>query len=187
MANFIIAGLGNPGEKYLNTRHNVGFMCIDKIAHFYNKEVSKTKFKSLYCEINIDSNKILLLKPQTYMNLSGTAISEALSFYKIPLSNLIVIHDDIDLKPMQFRYKIGGSAGGHNGLKSIDQHCGNSYARLRFGVGRTENKDFVSNYVLSNFLKDELIQVDNKSDDIAKNINLIITNKTSELLNILNK
>lgn len=170
----LLVGLGNPGAEYASTRHNVGFMAIDNIAAYYNANRFSVKFKSQYSIVYLDNYKIILQKPLTYMNNSGVAVAQTLSFFKLSLDHLIVIHDDIDLQNLQIKYKTGGGAGGHNGLKSIDQHCGNNYHRLRIGMGRPSDKNFVSNYVLSNFTKIEILDLTNMLDLIAANLALLI-------------
>lgn len=147
----LCVGLGNPGQQYLMTRHNIGFMAIDSIAHFYDFPKFSKRFKSEYSEHKISGTTVRLLKPQTFMNLSGQAVQQALSFYKIKPEKIIVIHDDLDLIPGQVKIKFGGGAGGHNGLKSLDQCIGNNYWRLRLGIGHPGEKHLVTPYVLSAF------------------------------------
>jgi PTH1 family peptidyl-tRNA hydrolase len=148
----LIVGLGNPGDKYEFNRHNVGFLAVDYLVDEFGASKVSSKFKGeLY-----KSDEFLFLKPMTFMNLSGESVVLVKNFYKIDNENIIVIHDDIDLKLGALRFKRGGSSGGHNGLKSIDSHIGNDYWRVRIGVGRPENKQEVVNYVLSDFSEDEL-------------------------------
>ncbi len=148
----LIVGLGNPGLKYEKNRHNIGFLVLDYLINEFNATKLSSKFKGeLY-----KAGEYLFLKPTTFMNLSGDAVREVKNFYKIDNNDIIVIHDDIDLKPGALRFKKGGSSGGHNGLKSIDSNIGNDYWRVRIGVGRPENKQEVVNYVLSDFSEDEL-------------------------------
>ena len=156
---FLIVGLGNPGLAYAYTRHNVGFLFIDQFAYDRGFPKFSPKFHSLYAEKIIDGEKFILQKPQTFMNLSGNAVSQMVSFYKIPTENIMVIHDDIDLDPLDVKIKFAGSNGGHNGLKDIDRAIGKNYWKLRIGVGRPASKDDVSNYVLSEFYKDELTEL----------------------------
>ena len=133
---YIIAGLGNPGREYDMTRHNIGFEVIDYLAEQYNVKVNKLKFKSLYGETNLGGEKVYLVKPQTYMNLSGEAIREFCAFYKIPSENVIIINDDISLEAGKVRIRRKGSAGGHNGLKSIIYQLGtDEFPRIKMGVG----------------------------------------------------
>ncbi|ABR46395.1 Aminoacyl-tRNA hydrolase [Alkaliphilus metalliredigens QYMF] len=153
---YIIVGLGNPGKKYSGTRHNVGFDVIDLLAHRLGITVNKLKHKALYGEARIGGEKVILAKPQTFMNLSGESIREMMQFYKIDPENLIVIYDDIDVKVGSLRIRQSGSAGTHNGMKStIYQLQTDAFPRIRIGVGRPEFGD-LSNYVLGSFTKDEI-------------------------------
>lgn len=147
----LCVGLGNPGQQYLMTRHNIGFMAIDAIAHSYDFPSLKKKFQGEYSERKISDTSVGLLKPQTYMNLSGTSVQSAMAFYKLKPEQIIVIHDDLDLVPGQIKVKLGGGAGGHNGLKSIDQSIGNNYWRLRLGIGHPGDRHLVTPHVLSTF------------------------------------
>lgn len=154
---YIIAGLGNPGIKYAHTRHNVGFDTIDVIADRYGIDMSNKKFKALYGKGVIEGHKAVLLKPQTFMNLSGESIREAIDFYKIDEEEeLIVIYDDISLDPGQLRLRGKGSAGGHNGIKSIIAHLGGqNFRRIKVGVGEKPKGFDLADYVLSRFSKEE--------------------------------
>ena len=149
---FLFVGLGNPGPTYENTRHNIGFRILDRLIEKEGaRAISGSKFDGeLYRK-----GELLFLKPLTFMNLSGKSVASIKSFFKIPLANIVVIHDDIDLSFGEIRLKRGGGNGGHNGLKSIDNLIGKDYIRLRIGVGKPEKKSMVANYVLSNFLEDE--------------------------------
>jgi len=156
---FLIAGLGNPGTKYENNRHNVGFLVIDKIAkNLTTSNINKSNFNA---DVLKSSNQ-LLVKPNTYMNNSGLSIHAIKEYYKLTLDDIIVIHDDLDLPFGTVKFKIGGGHGGHNGLRSIDAHIGNMYKRVRIGIGKPQEKTDVANYVLSDFSKEEL----NKLEDI---------------------
>ena len=148
---FVLAGLGNPGPQYSLNRHNVGFMVIDTIAESYQFPPFKVKFNALISEGKFGSHKVLLCKPITFMNRSGQALSPLMHFYKVPVENLYVIHDDLDLVFGRLKLKQGGGAGGHNGLTSLDQSIGKDYWRLRVGIGHPGHASAVSNYVLSNF------------------------------------
>jgi len=163
-------GLGNPGEKYAGNRHNIGFMAIDEIATQHNFSPEKSKFQGLIREGLIHAGgtpvKILLLKPQTFMNESGRSVQKAMQFYKIPLQNVTVFHDELDLAPGKFRMKTGGGIAGHNGLRSIRQHVGN-FHRARLGIGHPGQKDKVHGYVLSDFAKSET-WVDDYIDALAR-------------------
>lgn len=147
----LCVGLGNPGQQYLMTRHNIGFMAIDVVAQSYNFPSFSKKFKSEFSEHRINGFSVGLLKPQTFMNLSGQSVQQVMAFYKLKPEQVIVIHDDLDLVPGQVKIKLGGSAGGHNGLKSIDQCIGNGYWRLRLGIGHPGDRNLVTSYVLSPF------------------------------------
>jgi len=148
----LIIGLGNPGKKYELNRHNIGFLAVDYLIDAFNARKVSSKFKGeLY-----KAGDFLFLKPETFMNLSGESAVLVKNYYKIDNKDIIVIHDDIDLKPGALRFKRGGSHGGHNGLKSLDQHISPDYYRVRVGVGRPERKEDVVNYVLSDFTPDEL-------------------------------
>ena len=153
----LIVGLGNVGSEYTNTRHNIGFIIIDKILqNLDSKKISKNFKGELF-----QSGDYLFLKPSTYMNLSGESVVLVRDFYKIDNKDIIVIHDDIDLKLGALKIKNGGSDGGHNGIKSIDKHIGNSYYRIRVGIGRPENREKVVDYVLGRFKDEELDALSN--------------------------
>lgn len=179
----LIAGLGNPGSEYQNNRHNIGFMAVDAISRSHHFSPWNKKFQALVCEGTIDGEKILLLKPQTYMNLSGQAVGEAMRFYKLQPENLIVIHDELDLVPGKLRIKTGGSSGGHNGIKSIDAHCGNNYRRLRIGIGHPATKDLVTNHVLGNFSKTDQDWLAPLLDAVCDNLALLVQGKDSLFMN----
>lgn len=151
----LIVGLGNPGSQYALNRHNIGFMQLDVLAEDYGFSPEIRKGKALVREGRLGTKKVLLVKPMTYMNLSGQAVSPLVSFYKIPLDQVYVIHDDLDLAPFKVRVKKGGGTGGHNGLKSLDSTLGKDYWRIRLGIGHPGDRDKVSGYVLSNFPKDQ--------------------------------
>ena len=166
----LIVGLGNPGTEYTNTRHNVGFMALDALSS--NLRVSfteNTKFKGEITNSTIQDKKVFLLKPNTYMNLSGEAAQAVLHYYKLTTSDTVVIHDDIDLTLGDVRIKRGGGHAGHNGLRSIDGHIGKEYWRIRVGVGRPERGD-VSDYVLENFTKSEKVVIEEVIGSLVANI-----------------
>ena len=152
----LIVGLGNPGLRYAKNRHNIGFVAIDAIAQRYGFPSFRERFKGELSEGLIGGEKRLLLKPQTFMNASGESVLAAASFYKIPPSEIIVIHDEIDLRPGKLRVKRGGGAAGHNGLRSIDALLGQDYWRMRIGVGHPGVKELVQPYVLQNFSAEEI-------------------------------
>lgn len=148
---FLLVGLGNPGKKYANNRHNIGFKIIDAIVQEYSLASAKSKYDSEVFTGEIASQKIVAIKPLSFMNLSGNAVAGFVRFYKLEPTSVIVIHDDIDLCVGKIKTKIGGGAGGHNGLRSIDQSLGQDYQRIRIGVDHPGNKDMVSDYVLHDF------------------------------------
>ncbi len=147
---YIIAGLGNPGKEYTGTRHNVGYDSLECLADKYDVKLNKLKFNSVYGETTINGEKVMLVKPVTYMNRSGDAIGEIMKFYKIPIENLIVIYDDIDIPVGTLRIRPHGSAGTHNGMKSIIQQVGSGFPRIRVGIGRNPDMD-LADYVLQRF------------------------------------
>ena len=164
---YIIVGLGNPGGEYESTRHNTGFMFLDKLASRYDIAVKKDKFKALIGEGNIEGKKVMLVKPQTYMNNSGESVIEIVNFYKENLENVIIVYDDIDLPVGKIRIRESGSGGTHNGMKSILSHLNSqNVKRIRIGIGKP-NIDLI-NYVLGNFSKQELeelnVAIDNAID-----------------------
>ena len=171
---FLLAGLGNPDKEYQATRHNVGFMAVDEIFHRYSFSDFKKKAQGLVAEGNIAGEKVLLVKPQTYMNLSGNCIGELMHFYKLEPKNVIVIHDDMDLNVGAIKTKCGGGAGGHNGLKSIDSQITNNYVRVRIGIGHPEQKEQVVDWVLSTFNKTDKEKINFAIDLIAQNIDILI-------------
>lgn len=176
---FLLVGLGNPGSGYKGNRHNVGFMAADEIVRRHNFSSWKNRFNGEFCEGNIDGEKVLALKPQTYMNNSGQSVQAAVSFYKILLQNVIVLHDELDLPIGKVKAKTGGGAGGHNGLRSIDAHCGQEYVRIRIGIGHPGHKDLVTGFVLSDFSKTEKEILDPELEDIAYAFPDILTGGTS--------
>lgn len=166
----LIVGLGNPGEKYEKTRHNIGFMIIDHLAEKLEITNFREKFQGLIGETILNGEKVILLKPQTYMNLSGNSIKEVVSFYKMDIEeDVVVVFDDMDLKLGQIKIKQKGGAGGHNGLKSIISHFGENFIRIKCGIGKPESREEVVNYVLGNFSKsnqeiiNELIETSSKA------------------------
>lgn len=149
-------GLGNPGGQYALHRHNVGFMAVDTIAEVHNFAAPQKKFQGWLQEGRIGAEKILLLKPATYMNESGRSVGEALRFYKLTPADLTVFHDELDLAPMKVKVRTGGGLAGHNGLRSIDQHLGPDFRRVRIGIGHPGHKDRVTGHVLGNYAKSEM-------------------------------
>ncbi|MBY6067257.1 aminoacyl-tRNA hydrolase [Leisingera aquaemixtae] len=149
----LFVGLGNPGPKYERNRHNIGFMALDQIAGDHGFSPWKSKFQALICEGVLGGEKVLLLKPQTFMNLSGQSVGEAMRFYKLTPGDVVVLHDELDLAPGKARIKQGGGHAGHNGLRSIHSHIGADYGRVRLGIGHPGHKDAVAGYVLRDFPK----------------------------------
>ncbi len=151
---YIIAGLGNPGKEYTNTRHNAGYAAVEYLSEKYNVKLNKLKFNSVYGDTFINGEKVMFVKPVTYMNRSGIAIEEIMNFYKVPPENLIVIYDDIDIPLGTLRIRPNGSPGTHNGMKSIINNIGNGFPRIRIGIGRNEDMD-LADYVLQKFSSSE--------------------------------
>ena len=149
----LVVGLGNPGKNYARNRHNVGFMAVDRIHARWNGGPWRQKFQSEVAEATIDGIRVMFMKPLTFMNESGRAVSEAAHFYKLDLADIVVAHDEIDLPPARFRMKTGGGTGGHNGLKSVTAHMRDGYRRLRIGVGHPGRKELVPGYVLHDFAR----------------------------------
>lgn len=156
----LFVGLGNPGAKYAHNRHNIGFMALDHIAMDHGFGQWRTKFQGQVSEGQLDGEKVILLKPETFMNRSGQSVQEAVRFYKLDLADVIVFHDEIDLAPGKLRVKQGGGHAGHNGLRSIHAHVGDTYGRVRMGVGHPGQKDAVPGYVLKDFPKADLKWLD---------------------------
>lgn len=179
----VFAGLGNPGAKYANNRHNVGFMAADAIARRHSFSPWSKKFQGLISEGTLGGEKIVLIKPQTFMNLSGQSIGEALRFYKLELSALTVFYDEIDLAEGKLRIKTGGGAGGHNGIRSIDGHVGNAYRRVRIGVGHPGVKEMVQHHVLGDFDKVDREWLESLLDAIAENAAMIAKGDDSGFMN----
>lgn len=151
----LFAGLGNPGRQHAAQRHNIGFMALDAIARAHHAAPFRAKFQGLVSEAQIAGTRVILLKPETYMNESGRSIREALSFFKLTLADLTVFHDELDIAPGTVRVKTGGGNAGHNGLRSITAEVGNDYRRVRLGIGHPGAKHLVLNYVLGDFAKSE--------------------------------
>ena len=164
---YLIVGLGNPGSKYENTRHNAGFLCVTKLEDNLNFTVKKLKFHSLVGDTRICGKKVLVMKPQTMMNNSGVAVGECAKFYKIPAENIIVIFDDISLEPGKLRIKRKGSAGGHNGIKSIIAHLGTeNFPRIKLGVGKKPHPEYdLADWVLGNFPRNDIPLMRNAIDE----------------------
>jgi peptidyl-tRNA hydrolase, PTH1 family len=172
----LVVGLGNPGSRYVRNRHNVGFMAVDAIARRHRFPAFRNRFKGELAEAPIANERRLLLKPQTFMNASGEAVAAAARFFKIDPENIVVIHDEIDLRPGKLRVKRGGGNAGHNGLRSIDPLIGSDYWRVRIGVGHPGIKELVQPYVLQNFAVDEISDwVEPLLDAVAEHIPLLLS------------
>ena len=163
----LFAGLGNPGPKYAGNRHNIGFMAVERIAVRYRFPAWRRKFDSLCCEGDVGGERVLLLKPETFMNDSGRSVGEAARFLKIDIGSIVLFHDELDLDAGRLKVKVGGGNAGHNGLRSTSAHVGNEYARVRIGIGHPGSKDAVTHYVLGDFAKSESMWVDAMLDAIA--------------------
>ncbi len=180
---WLLVGLGNPGSEYARQRHNFGFMVVDMLADQARAAPWKSKFQGLLTECTIDNERVLLLKPQTYMNLSGQSVAEVARFYKIPIEKIIVFHDELDLPLGKIRIKCGGGHGGHNGLRSLDTCMGQNYKRVRLGIDHPGHKDLVHHYVLHDFAKSEIEILHPLLEIIVQNLGLILHNKDSLFLN----
>ncbi len=183
----IIVGLGNPGKQYEFTRHNAGYLCLDYLAAKHNIKVNKIKFKSLVGEGNIGGEKVVLLKPTTFMNLSGEAVVEAVNFYKADYSNVIVVYDDISLPLGTLRIREKGSAGGHNGMKNIIYLSGkDTFSRIRLGVSAPGERD-LADYVLSKFSKEDMKSFSSCVEDAVNAIEYMVKGDTQKAMNLYNK
>ena len=179
----ILAGLGNPESKYEKNRHNVGFMAVEAIAKRHGLPPWRRRFQGVATEGPIGGTRVQLLLPGTFMNESGRAVSEAMHFYKTALSDLVVFHDELDLPPSKLRVKLGGGIAGHNGLRSITEHIGNDYRRVRIGIGHPGDKDRVLGYVLNDFAKSERPWVEALIDIIADNAELLARGEDASFQN----
>lgn len=186
MSGKLLAGLGNPGTKYIWTRHNAGFMVLDRLAHHAGVTIAKKAFSGLYSETSYWGERLHLLKPQTFMNLSGRSVSPALHYHKLSLDDLIVIHDDLDIPFGQIKLKIGGGHGGHNGLRSLLQELGSGeFTRIRVGIDRSKFGDS-ADYVLSPFSKNEMAVLSDLLDRIVDSIEMLITEGLPKAMSIYN-
>ncbi len=184
---WIIAGLGNPGKKYTGTRHNVGFAALDKLAGQMGVDVKRSKFDSLYGTGTLGGRQVMLLKPQTFMNLSGQSLLKAAEFYKIPPERVLVLFDDISLAPGVLRLRKSGSAGGHNGLKSIITFLGEDFPRVKIGVGDRPVKDYeLADWVLSRLTAAEAGAIENRFDDVCAAAELVVKGAFDEAMSRFN-
>lgn len=185
---YLIAGLGNPEKKYEATRHNIGFETVDLLAHKLGISMNKLKHKAIFGECNIKGEKVIVAKPQTYMNLSGESIRDIVNFYKIPVENVIVICDDINLEAGRIRIRPKGSDGGHNGLKSIIyQLADDGFTRIRMGVGAPKGEHYnLADYVLGKFSKEEIEILTKTANRVVDAVEVIITSGTADAMNKFN-
>lgn len=185
---YIIAGLGNPGTEYENTRHNVGFMTIDTLCEKYKVSCKKLKFKSLTCDVMITGKRCLIMKPSTFMNKSGEAVTEAMSFYKIPPERTIIVYDDISLEPGKLRIRRKGSDGGHNGIKNIIYLSGSDmFPRIKMGVGAKPHPDYnLADWVLGHFKKEDGEKLEQCFQNAVSALELMVAGKIDEAMNKYN-
>jgi peptidyl-tRNA hydrolase, PTH1 family len=183
MTMLLLVGLGNPGARYVGNRHNIGFMTVQEIAKRHGIGPWRRRFQGVACEGPLGGERTLLLLPGTYMNESGRAVAEAVHFYKLLPADVIVFHDEIDLPPGKVRVKVGGGVAGHNGLRSISEHIGNDYRRVRIGVGHPGNKDLVQHYVLSDFAKSDRGWVETLIGILADDAGLLAQGKDASFQN----
>lgn len=181
----IIVGLGNPGKKYMFTRHNVGFMTIDRLAELYEIDCNKRKFEAIIGEGFVGEKKILIAKPQTYVNLSGVSVGKIAAYYGCPLDRIMVVCDDLNLPVGKIRIRKKGSSGGHNGLDSVAQYAGSEFPRLRIGIGQPINED-AKEYVLTPFTGDEKEIINQAIDKACQAINTWITTGIESCMNVFN-
>lgn len=180
---WLIVGLGNPDREYAGNRHNIGFMVLDRLACDARLLDWRARFSGLVSEGMLGGEKVFLLKPQTYMNLSGRSVRDAARFYKIPPERILVFHDELDLPPGKLRVKTGGGAAGHNGLKSIDAECGfQDYRRVRIGIGHPGDKARVSGYVLSDFSAEERPVMDDLCAAVSDHIGLLLSGREADFM-----
>lgn len=179
----IFAGLGNPGPKYAGNRHNIGFMALDRIAEEHGFSPWKARFQGEVAEGRLGSEKVILLKPTTFMNLSGQSVGEAMRFYKLEPEDVTVFHDELDLAPGKLKVKTGGGHAGHNGLRSMHAHIGENYRRVRLGIGHPGRKDLVSHYVLHDFAKADQDWLDDLMRGIADGAPELAAGRNDKFLN----
>jgi PTH1 family peptidyl-tRNA hydrolase len=179
----LFVGLGNPGAKYQGNRHNIGFMVLDEIARRHGFSPWRRRFQGETAEGTLDGERIILLKPATFMNESGRAVQEAAAFFKIALGDIAVFHDELELPFSKVRVKVGGGIAGHNGLRSISAHIGNEYRRVRLGIGHPGVKELVHNHVLSDFAKAERPQLEAFVDAVTDNAGLLADDRDSSFQN----
>ena len=179
----LFVGLGNPGAKYAHNRHNIGFMAVDEIARRHGFSPWRRRFQGETAEASLDGERVVLLRPTTFMNESGRAVQEAAGFFKIAPGEVTVFQDELELPPAKVRVKVGGGIAGHNGLRSISAYIGNDYRRVRLGIGHPGVKELVHGYVLSDFAKDERPWVAALCEAVAENAGLLTTDRDSTFQN----
>lgn len=185
---YIIAGLGNPGLQYEGTRHNAGFMVMDKLGEKLGSDIKKMKFKSLCADVSIGGKHCVLLKPTTYMNNSGQAVAEAMNFYKLDIDHVIIVYDDISLEPGRLRIRRKGSDGGHNGIKSIIYLTGeDTFPRIKMGVGKKPHPKYdLADWVLGHFSDEDKEKMDKAAENACEALELMVSGKTDEAMNKFN-
>lgn len=179
----LFVGLGNPGGKYDNNRHNIGFMAVDEIVRRHNFSEPKMKFQGVFYEGTLGNEKAFILKPQTYMNLSGKSVSEVARFYKLAPEDIVVFHDELDIPAGKIKFKTGGGNAGHNGLRSIDQYIGKNYHRVRFGIGHPGDKDRVSGHVLGDFTNTDKVWLAPLLDAVGQAADKLVLLEGQKFLN----
>jgi PTH1 family peptidyl-tRNA hydrolase len=189
----LVVGLGNPGPKYELTRHNVGFLAVDRLVDRWKADGPQTRNQAEVYSARIGGEQVLLVKPQTFMNLSGRSVAPIATFYKVEPSDIIVLHDELDLAPMSFRVKVGGGAGGHNGLRSLDECLGagkSGYIRIRMGIGQpllpSGKRVSAEKHVLEAFTDEELKFLDPVLDDVADAVEMILRGELTRAMNRFN-
>ncbi len=178
----LVVGLGNPGDKYAHNRHNIGFMAADEIVRRHDFSPWRAKFQGELSEGSIGGEKLLVLKPQTFMNDSGRSVAEVVKFYKIDTADVIVLHDELDLAPGKVRLKRGGGHAGHNGLRSLHGVIGEGYGRVRLGIGHPGDKDRVTGHVLNDFAKDDAKWLEPLLTEVADSIDLVLSEKDADFM-----
>ncbi len=179
----LLVGLGNPGPQHAGNRHNIGFMALDAIQRRGGFPPWSRKFKGEIAEGLVAGEKLVLLKPLTFMNVSGESVGDAARFFKLPLDRIVVIHDELDLAPGKVRVKSGGGNGGHNGLRSIDAHLGKDYRRVRLGIGHPGSKERVNGHVLSDFHKSDAVWLDPLIETVAQNVEALVAGEDAQFMN----
>ncbi len=183
----LLVGLGNPGKQHLFNRHNLGFLSVDAFVSSHGEEFRKEEFRAQTVRLNIAGQDVLVMKPQTFMNRSGDSVGEAMQFFKTPIEDVIVLHDELDIPPMSFRLKRGGGHGGNNGLRSL-MHLGDNFVRMRLGIGRPPHPEMnVADYVLGNLSKEELAYWQDNLDKVFDAVELCLVGKVEIAMNQFNR